>query len=117
LKGSLVCYQNEIKECILGISQQEIQEYGVYSETIATKMAYAAKELMGSSIGVGISGKLSEDPIQPEIATGTLFISVVSEQNQIHQKLLSLYDRERNKEVAAQAALLLIWKLIQKDQA
>ncbi|MFM2203539.1 MAG: hypothetical protein RLZZ605_503, partial [Bacteroidota bacterium] len=45
------------------------------------------------------------------------FISVVSEHNQIHQKLLSLYDRERNKEVAAQAALLLIWKLIQKDQA
>jgi nicotinamide mononucleotide (NMN) deamidase PncC len=80
-------------------------------------MAYAAKKIMGSSIGVGISGKLSEDPIQPEIATGTLFISVVSDQNQIHQKLLSLYDRERNKEVAAQAALLLIWKLIQKDQA
>lgn len=117
LKGSLVCYQNEIKERLLGINQQEIEEYGVYSETIATKMAYAAKQIMGSSIGVGISGKLSEDPIQPEIATGTLFISVVSEHNQIHQKLLSLYDRERNKEVAAQAALLLIWKLIQKDQA
>ena len=117
LKGSLVCYQNEIKQRILGISAEDINTYGVYSETIATKMAYAAKELLGASIGIGISGKLSEDPIQSEIATGTIFISVVTNKHQIHQKILSLYDRERNKEVAAQAALLLIWKIIQKELA
>jgi nicotinamide-nucleotide amidase len=117
LKGSLVCYQNEIKERILEISADDINTYGVYSETIATKMAYAAKELLGASIGIGISGKLSEDPIQADVPTGTIFISVVTNQHQMHQKLLSLYDRERNKEVAAQAALLLVWKLIQKELA
>ncbi len=53
---SIVTYANDAKIKFLGVNPEDIEKYGVVSETVAKQMARGAANLMGADIGVGITG-------------------------------------------------------------
>ncbi len=53
---SIVTYANDAKIKFLGVNPEDIEKYGVVSETVAKQMARGAAKLMGADIGVGITG-------------------------------------------------------------
>ena len=67
LKDSFVTYSNEAK-IALGVPQDVIDMYSVYSQACATAMALAGLEKsVGANIAVGITGSFSRvDPYNPE---------------------------------------------------
>lgn len=55
-KGGVVCYNNEVKESILGIPNCLMKQHGAVSAECAVAMATAVAELMESDYGLSITG-------------------------------------------------------------
>jgi nicotinamide-nucleotide amidase len=55
-KGSIVCYQNDMKIKILKVSKDLIKTYGVVSREVAIEMATQAKNVLGADIALSVTG-------------------------------------------------------------
>lgn len=56
VKGSIVSYTNEIKTELVGVRSETLAEYGAVSEHTAKEMAEGVRDVIGTDIGVGITG-------------------------------------------------------------
>ena len=52
----IISYSNEIKNKILGVSNDDLEKYGAVSEPVAKQMAEGVKKLSGADYGIGITG-------------------------------------------------------------
>jgi nicotinamide-nucleotide amidase len=55
-KGSIVCYDTQVKVDVLGVSQNLIDTYGVVSHQVCEAMARLCKNVFKSDIAVSITG-------------------------------------------------------------
>ncbi|MEO6833244.1 MAG: CinA family nicotinamide mononucleotide deamidase-related protein [Chitinophagaceae bacterium] len=109
--GSIVCYQTEVKERLLGVAKLTLAEHSVYSEEVALEMARGASVALGASVGFGITGLLSGFP-EGNIPVGTICMAAVNGEREISHTVRCYSDRIRNKELALTHALLFLWKFI-----
>ena len=65
LKYSAVTYSNEFK-IKMGVSQDVIDKYSVYSKETAREMAYNIAKFSNSDLGVGITGRLTSNLNEPK---------------------------------------------------
>ena len=79
LKGSFVTYSNEAK-MRLGVPEEIIAVYSVYSEETAAAMARSCREFFGADLGIGVTGTMGNaDPANPEASVpGRLFFAISS---------------------------------------
>jgi nicotinamide-nucleotide amidase len=113
LQGSVVCYQESVKEQLLGVQRCTIDEFCVVSEEVAREMATGARKSLEADIGFGVTGLLSAGG-EDRVPVGTVCMAATdgecTEARTFHFQL----DRIRNKELAVQNALLFIWRFIEK---
>lgn len=109
-QGCIVCYQNEIKTQLLGVSAETLATTSSVSEATAIEMAAGARQVLAADIGFGITGLLSGGSTGVSAPEGTVWMAVTDGITTYTQHYQFIYDRERNKEIAVQMALLMIWK-------
>ena len=56
LRGGLVVYSNEAKSSLAGVPAALIDEYGAVSEEVALALADGVRTVLGSDVGVGVTG-------------------------------------------------------------
>jgi len=61
-RGGLVTYDNAIKEQF-GVPAQVVDQYGVISDETAVAMASAVRRVLGSDMGVGVTGVAGPEPL------------------------------------------------------
>lgn len=110
--GSIVCYQNQVKENVLGVPAATIDQYGVYSEDVAIAMAAGARNVLRSDYSLSVTGLLSADDADNRVPVGTVWMAVSDGKRTVSKDFRFFYDRKRNKEMAVQAGLLMIWKFL-----
>lgn len=110
--GSIVCYQESVKEAQLGVKRSTIERHCVVSEEVAIEMAEGARRTLKSDIGFGITGLLSGSP-QDRVPVGTVCMAAAREGTTVSKTFHFHQDRLRNKELAATHALFFIWKFVQ----
>jgi len=115
-QGGIICYQYEIKEKLLGVASKLLEEKGAVCEEVALQMAKGAMDALGSDIGFGITGLLSPGGDDNKTPVGTVWMAVCDKERQKSKQFHFPYDRVRNKEVAVNMALLMIWKFINSKQ-
>ncbi len=73
--GSVISYTNEVKNKVLGIPAELIEEKGAVSEEVAAFMAMNVRELIDSDFGIGITGLAGPqgDGVNP---VGIVYISL-----------------------------------------
>lgn len=78
LKGSLVVYQPEVKQKLLGVKKQTLDLYTAESQQVTNEMVMGLKKLLNADISIATTGLAgeggSEDPEKP---VGTMFISML----------------------------------------
>lgn len=111
-KGSVVSYDNNIKQSLLSVSDEVLQTEGAVSEATVVQMAKKVREMMQADIGITVSGILGPDGGTPEKPVGTVWIGIADKNSTDAQKFHFFYDRLRNKELAANAALEMVRKRI-----
>lgn len=61
ISGSIIAYSIEQKNKLLGLSLDEIHQFGVVSEHVAKAMATSIRKLMNAHIGVAVTGNAGPD--------------------------------------------------------
>ncbi|RYD56487.1 MAG: CinA family nicotinamide mononucleotide deamidase-related protein [Sphingobacteriales bacterium] len=110
--GGIVCYQNFVKEEVLGVKKETLEAHGAVSEETAIEMAKGALKVLKSTYALGITGLLSPGGEDDRVPVGTIWIAVADKDDVRTCKFKLHYDRTRNKEVAVQMSLVAIWKFI-----
>lgn len=108
-KGSLVTYQNETKERLLGISHEIIKKYGVVSKEIASLMCINGKQILDSDICVSFTGNAGPEAMENK-PVGLVYIGIAYKEMNVYQLQL----KGTRQEIQQQAIEFVIKKLIEK---
>lgn len=90
----LCSYANEVKQNMLGVKAQTLDEFGAVSSNTAVEMAFGAQKLGNATFGVGITGIAGPDGGTQEKPVGLVYVAV-STQDLAWVKQLHLGGRER----------------------
>ena len=93
-KGGVVAYSNEIKERLLGVAHETLENYGAVSEPVVREMALGAKSAMCCDCAVATSGIAGPSGGTPEKPVGTVWVAVAVGET-VYTKLLQLVDNGR----------------------
>lgn len=74
--GGVVAYDNAVKIQQLGVDAGVIARVGAVSEAVARDMASGIRQLLGSHVGVGITGVAGPEGGTPEKPVGLVWIAV-----------------------------------------
>jgi len=103
--GSMVCYANDAKVEILGVSAKTLHEYGAVSEECVREMLAGAMRLGGSTIGMAVTGIAGPEGGSSLKPVGTVWLALGSKAQVQTMKLTLRGDRGAIKERAARLAL------------
>ncbi|MBZ5750501.1 competence/damage-inducible protein A [Metabacillus rhizolycopersici] len=78
LKGSIVCYTNEMKAQVLNVSIDTLAKFGAVSEQCAKEMAEQIRKLAKSDIGISFTGVAGPKPHEGQ-PVGTVFIGIATQ--------------------------------------
>jgi len=117
-KGSVIAYDNQVKEKLLKVPPDMIERYGAVSREVVEKMAQEACKLLQTDYAVSVSGIAGPDGGTDEKPVGTVWIAVAGPDTTVSKRFLFGDERERNIVRAGTAALgLLRSELIKKEGA
>lgn len=113
--SSVVCYSNEIKHKLLGVSQETLDSYTAISRETALEMAQGVKALMNSTYGVGITGNAGPGPSEGK-PVGLVYIAIATPKDTYCQELHFTATRSENKlRIATTAISMVIDKIMEAN--
>jgi nicotinamide-nucleotide amidase len=111
-KGSVIAYDNTVKQELLEVAGDIIKRNGAVSEEVVKKMAEGARRLLKTDFSVATSGIAGPDGGTEDKPVGTIWIAVSSSEGTITGKHQFVQDRITNITRFAYAALNLLRKQI-----
>ena len=111
-KGSVVSYDNEVKQNVLHVSNQTLQTVGAVSEETVKEMLKGVLDILKTNYAIAVSGIMGPDGGNEEKPVGTVWIAVGNKENITTQKSNLRFDRMRNIQVTSMIALNLLRKFI-----
>ncbi|MFT6211589.1 MAG: nicotinamide-nucleotide amidase [Bacteroidia bacterium] len=108
--GSIVSYANEVKMESLGVSEQNLIDFGAVSEEVVVQMAEGVKSRMKTDYAISVSGVAGPNGGTDEKPVGTVWTAIAGPLGVITKKHQFGHDRVRNIEISANAALNLLRK-------
>lgn len=106
--GGVVAYSNEVKEALLGVSDETLRAFGAVSRQTACEMASGVRSRLGADIGISTTGIMGPGGGSPEKPVGTFWMGISSRRRTVALPLTLGTDRGRNKERASTAVLDLL---------
>ncbi|MFZ9661605.1 MAG: nicotinamide-nucleotide amidohydrolase family protein, partial [Chitinophagaceae bacterium] len=111
-KGSIISYSNEMKQKILEVPQKTIETNGAVSKETAEAMTKGTLNVLGVDIALVATGIMGPGGGTNEKPVGTIWIGVGNQKKvQVHPFHFR-FDRQRNIELSANAALNILRKFI-----
>lgn len=108
--GSIVAYSNRVKEEELGVSKEDLRNYGAVSQQVVEKMALGIKNKYKTGYSISTSGIAGPTGGTPDKPVGTVWIAIASPEKVFSRKLLLGKNRERNILITAITALNMLRK-------
>ena len=109
VKGSVVCYSNEIKQKLVNVPEELFDKCpDAVSQKIASQMAKGIREKIGTDIGVGITGIAGPGGGSAEKPVGLVYIAISGSKGTVVTKNLFTGTRTEIKFASSEKALLMI---------
>lgn len=111
----IVSYSNEIKEGVLGVSHETLENYGAVSEQTVREMVKGVLKTSKADIAVSVSGIAGPGSDNTNKPVGLIFIAVSNGNKTIVGQLNNTFNeniRESNRLSASDEALKMILELV-----
>jgi len=115
-KGTVVAYDNRVKEDILGVSQKTIESVGAVSEETVKQMVEGALKQLKTDYALATSGIMGPDGGSEQKPVGTVWIGVGNNKKIETQLFNFRFDRLRNIEQTSHTALNILRKFILQNR-
>jgi nicotinamide-nucleotide amidase len=110
--GGVVSYDNDVKEKVLGVDADTLNNFGAVSEETVLQMAKGVQKVMKTNYSLAVSGIMGPDGGTEAKPVGTVWIAVCNEEKTFTKTINLRYDRKRNIENTAMIALNMLRLLI-----
>lgn len=113
--GSIVAYDNAVKQNLLQVPEETISRYGAVSEETVKAMVIGANHALQSDVSIGVTGIAGPDGGTPEKPVGHIWICVGNKDIQETFLLKAGKNRLKNIETTTFYALDMLRKFILKE--
>ncbi len=110
--GSAVCYSEEAKASVLGVSKETLEGPGVVSEACAREMAAGARRIFGSDVAIAVTGAAGPEPHGGR-PPGEVWIALDAEDRRHARRFRAPGDRQQVERWTEQAALDLLRRYLE----
>lgn len=107
-EGSVVAYSNRIKQQLLQVKENTLEEHGAVSEEVVIEMARGTQQLMDVDCAIAVSGVAGPTGGSTEKPVGTIWIAIVKGKDCYTKRLKLGKDRLQNIERTTTIALNLL---------
>jgi len=111
-KGSVVAYENSIKENVLKVKQEDLIKFGAVSKNVVEQMALGVKKLMNTDYAIATSGIAGPGGATDDKSVGTTWIAIAGPGKLISKKYVFGKQREFNIRRASSVALNKLRKIL-----
>lgn len=115
-KGGIISYTNEVKERLLGVSHQVLEEQTAVCEEVARQMAEGAIKALNVDFAISATGVAGPTGGTAEIPVGTIWLGYGSKDEVRTYKLSEDFGRDINLSVATKTALKLMLEFLQEHK-
>ncbi len=112
---AFITYSNKAKTELLDVPEALLERHGAVSEPVARAMAEGAQRRAGVQIALSTTEVAGPTGGSPEKPVGTVFIACTTPRGTVVQKHFFGGSRDYVQECAAQAALVLLWRILSDD--
>ena len=109
-KGGVISYTNAVKNRILGVPAEILDQYGAVSEPVARAMAEGVRKLLEADVAVSVTGLAGPSGDEYGNPVGTVFIGYSDADITEAKHFLFCGDREAIRKKTAEEALKLVLK-------
>jgi len=111
-KGTVVCYDNEVKIDVLNVDRKIIDDLGAVSEPVVEQMVKGALAKLKTDYAIATSGIMGPDGGSEKKPVGMVWVAVGNKDKIVTKEFQFRFDRVRNIEMTAMNALNLLRKFI-----
>lgn len=114
--GSIIAYTNEVKENLLGVDHQVLEEQTAVSEEVARQMVLGAIKTLRVDFAVAVTGVAGPAGGTPENPVGTIWIGYGCNTDVRTWKLSEDFGRDINLSIATSKALQLMVEFLREHE-
>ena len=114
--GSIIAYTNEVKENLLGVDHQVLEEQTAGSEEVARQMVLGAIKTLRVDFAVAVTGVAGPAGGTPENPVGTIWIGYGCNTDVRTWKLSEDFGRDINLSIATSKALQLMVEFLKEHE-
>jgi nicotinamide-nucleotide amidase len=106
-KGGIICYVNEVKENLLGVSHELLEEKTAVCEEVAIEMVKGACKTLNTDYAIAATGLAGPGGGSKEIPVGTIWLACGSTEKTVTCKVEEDHGRDINLAIATNKAMQL----------
>ena len=116
-KGGIICYVNEVKENLLGVSHQLLEEKTAVCEEVAIELVKGACTTLNTDYAIAATGFAGPGGGTKEIPVGTIWLACGSKDRVVTKKVEEDHGRDINLAIATNAAIQLFRDFLKEEDA
>jgi PncC family amidohydrolase len=109
--GGIISYTNHVKNMLLDVPLEMLDQYGAVSAVVAEQMARGVKKHLGADIGLSVTGLAGPGGDDYSNPVGTVYIGYCDDSCCISRQFLFDGDRESVRRQAIENALKIVIEL------
>lgn len=114
-KGGIISYVNEIKETLLGVSSEVLEEKTAVCEEVAIQMVKGACKALNTDYAISATGFAGPTGGTKEIPVGTIWLACGSPEKQVTMKVEEDHGRDINLAIATNKAMQMFLEFLKSE--
>lgn len=114
-KGGIVCYTDDVKHNLLGVSKDTLAEKTAVSEEVAMEMVKGACRVLGTDYALATTGYAGPTAGDDGTPVGTIWVACGTADSVRTLKLTEDLGRDRNLEVATTAVMQILYEILKEQ--
>ena len=114
-KGGIISYVNEIKESLLGVSAQVLEEKTAVCEEVAIQMVKGACKALNTDYAISATGVAGPTGGTKDIPVGTIWLACGSPERQVTMKVEEDHGRDINLAIATNKAMQMFLEFLKTE--
>ena len=116
-KGGIICYVNEVKENLLGVSHQLLEEKTAVCEEVAIEMVKGACKALNTDYAIAATGIAGPGGGTKEIPVGTIWLACGTPEKVVTCKVEEDHGRDINLAIATNTVMQLFCNYLKAEDA
>ena len=114
-KGGIISYVDEIKESLLGVSAEVLEEKTAVCEEVAIQMVKGACKALNTDYAISATGFAGPTGGTKEIPVGTIWLACGSTEKQVTMKVEEDHGRDINLAIATNKAIQMFLEFLKTE--